>query len=176
VIVHGWDIAVASGQPFSCEPELLTAAYEWVQATVVRNPHGTAGLFGPPVAVPDDAPLLARLLGLTGRDPAWHAGGLEVPGMVALVACEDQVHVEVVGSLTIGGPAVQRDSLFRIASTTKPLTGAATLALVREGLLTVDQSVSPLLPELAAPRVLRRMDGSLADTVSAERQSRCATC
>ena len=71
VILHGWDIAVASGQPYDCPPELLEAASGFVQNTVSRNPTGTPGLFGPPVAVPDDAPLLSRLLGLAGRDPQW---------------------------------------------------------------------------------------------------------
>ncbi len=74
VIVHGWDIAVASGQGFGCEPELAEAADGFVQPTAAQNPQGTPGLFGPPVPVPDDAPLLDRLLGRTGRDPAWHAG------------------------------------------------------------------------------------------------------
>jgi uncharacterized protein (TIGR03086 family) len=73
VIVHGWDIAVASGQTFSCEPALVEAAYGFVRPTVAQNPGGTPGLFGPPVAVPDNETLLARLLGLTGRDPAWRA-------------------------------------------------------------------------------------------------------
>jgi uncharacterized protein (TIGR03086 family) len=71
VIVHGWDIAVASGQSFSGEPQLLGAAYGFVQSAVARNPQGSPGLFGPPVPVADDAPLLDRLIGLTGRDPAW---------------------------------------------------------------------------------------------------------
>ena len=71
IVVHGWDIATATGQPYSCEPELLEAAYEFVQSAVDQNPEGTPGLFGAPVAVPDDAPLLDRLIGLTGRDPAW---------------------------------------------------------------------------------------------------------
>jgi uncharacterized protein (TIGR03086 family) len=75
VIVHGWDIAIASGQSFRCEDELVEAAYGFVQTTVAQNPHGAPGLFGPPVPVPDGAPLLDRLLGLTGRDPAWRAGG-----------------------------------------------------------------------------------------------------
>ena len=75
VIVHGWDIAVASRQRFSSEPPLIEAAYGFVQSVVARNPQGTPDLFGPPVPVPDDAPLLDRLLGLTGRDPAWAAGG-----------------------------------------------------------------------------------------------------
>ena len=73
VLIHGWDIAVASGQPFACDPGLLQAAYQFVQSTAEANPHGTPGLFGPPVPVPPDAPLLDRLLGLAGRDPAWRA-------------------------------------------------------------------------------------------------------
>ena len=100
---------------------------------------------------------------------AAHVGDETVPGLVALVARGDQVHAEALGSLSIGGPAVEHDSLFRIASTTKPVTGAATLALVREGLLDLDEPVGRLLPELAEPRVLRRMDGPLGDTVPARR-------
>jgi CubicO group peptidase (beta-lactamase class C family) len=64
---------------------------------------------------------------------------------------------------------VRRDSQFRISSVTKPLTAAAVLALVDEGLLTLDQHIDDLLPELAAPRVLRRPDGPLDDTVPANR-------
>jgi uncharacterized protein (TIGR03086 family) len=71
VIVHGWDIAVATGQPYSCEPALIEAALTFVRAEVGRNPNGTAGLFGPPVPVPHDASSLERLIGLTGRNPAW---------------------------------------------------------------------------------------------------------
>jgi uncharacterized protein (TIGR03086 family) len=71
VIVHGWDVAAASGQPYACEAELLQAAYEFVQSSVASNPRGSPGLFGPPVPVPNDAPLLDQLIGLTGRDPSW---------------------------------------------------------------------------------------------------------
>lgn len=73
LVLHGWDLAVASGQAYDCAPELLEVAHRFVQGAVARNPNGTPGLFGPPVPVPDDAPLLARLLGLSGRDPAWRA-------------------------------------------------------------------------------------------------------
>jgi CubicO group peptidase (beta-lactamase class C family) len=104
------------------------------------------------------------------RDAAIaHVGPGTVPGLVALVACGDEVHVEAQGELTIGGPPVRRDSVFRIASTTKPITGAATLALVEEGLLALDAPVEQWLPELADRRVLRRMDGPLDDTVAAGR-------
>jgi uncharacterized protein (TIGR03086 family) len=73
VIIHGWDIAAASSQDFRCPEELVQAALGFVEPTVAQNPDGTPGLFGPPVPVPDDAPLLDRLLGLTGRDPGWGA-------------------------------------------------------------------------------------------------------
>jgi CubicO group peptidase (beta-lactamase class C family) len=98
-----------------------------------------------------------------------HVADDNVPGLVALVATGDQVHVEAHGHLAIGGPPVARDSLFRIASTTKPFTGAATLALAGEGLIDLDEPVDRLLPELADRRVLRRMDGPVDDTVPAAR-------
>jgi len=101
---------------------------------------------------------LARLRAVAEQ----HVGDDRVPGLVALVARGDQVQVEVLGTLAIGGAPVSRDSLFRIASTTKPITGAATLALISEGLLGLDEPVDRLLPELAGRRVLRRMDGPLA--------------
>jgi CubicO group peptidase (beta-lactamase class C family) len=114
--------------------------------------------------------------GLTGAGLArlhavaeQHVGDTRVPGLVALVARGPEVHVEALGRLTIGGPPVARDSIFRIASTTKPLTAAATLAVVAEGAIGLDDPVDRLLPELAEPRVLRRMDGPLDDTVPAAR-------
>ncbi|AHH98185.1 serine hydrolase [Kutzneria viridogrisea] len=100
---------------------------------------------------------------------AEHVGDTQVPGLVALVASGEQVHVESLGHLTIGGAPVARDSLFRIASTTKPITAAAVLRLVDEGLVDLDEPVDRLLPELANPRVLRRPDGPLTDTVPARR-------
>jgi uncharacterized protein (TIGR03086 family) len=71
VIVHGWDIAVATGHDYACATGPLQAALEFVRLAVARDPNGSPGLFGPPVSVPDSAPQLDRLLGLTGRDPAW---------------------------------------------------------------------------------------------------------
>ena len=100
---------------------------------------------------------------------AGHVDNDNVPGLVALVARGEQVHTDALGSLTVGGASVTRRSLFRIASTTKPITGAATLALVDAGLLALDEPVARLLPELARPRVLRQMDGPLDDSVTADR-------
>ena len=74
--VHGWDLAVASAQPYDADPGLVDLALEFVTPTVARNPDGTPGLFGPPVAVTDSAQALDRLLGLTGRDPAWTAASV----------------------------------------------------------------------------------------------------
>src|SRR4249919_3665195 len=98
-----------------------------------------------------------------------HVGDEKAPGLVALVARGGQVHVETLGRLAVGGPPVARDSIFRIASTTKPITAAATLAVIAEGLVGLDEPVDRLLPELAGRRVLSRMDGPLDETVPAKR-------
>lgn len=98
-----------------------------------------------------------------------HVADGTVPGLVAVVANGHDVHVEAVGRLSIDGPPVLRDSLFRIASMTKPVTGAATMALIEEGLIGLDEPVDRLLPELAGRRVLREMSGPLDDTVPASR-------
>jgi CubicO group peptidase (beta-lactamase class C family) len=98
-----------------------------------------------------------------------HVGDSLVPGLVALVAMGEQVHVETLGTLAIGGTPVTRDSIFRISSTTKPITAAATLAMVAEGLVDLDEPVDRLLPELAERQVPRRMDGPLDDTTPATR-------
>jgi CubicO group peptidase (beta-lactamase class C family) len=98
-----------------------------------------------------------------------HVGDTKVPGLVALVAHGDEVHVEALGRLAIGGPPVARDSRFRIASITKPVTAAATLALIEEGLFELDEPIDRLVPDLADRRVLVRSDGPLDETVPAQR-------
>ncbi|GAA3519762.1 serine hydrolase domain-containing protein [Actinocatenispora rupis] len=98
-----------------------------------------------------------------------HVGPSDVPGLVALVSQGDEVHVEARGRLAVDGPPVRRDSLFRISSTTKPITAAATLALAGEGLFDLADPVDRLLPELADRRVLRHLHSPLDDTVPAVR-------
>jgi uncharacterized protein (TIGR03086 family) len=72
LVIHGWDVARATGQPFDCDPALLEALHGFViQSSEPGQEAQREGLFGPVVAVPDDAPLLDRVIGLTGRDPAW---------------------------------------------------------------------------------------------------------
>jgi CubicO group peptidase (beta-lactamase class C family) len=93
----------------------------------------------------------------------------DVPGVVALMAHGDQVHVATRGALSLGGAPVRRDSLFRIASLTKPIVAAAVGTLLADGALALDEPVDRLLPELADRRVLRTPDAALDDTVPAER-------
>jgi CubicO group peptidase (beta-lactamase class C family) len=100
---------------------------------------------------------------------ARHVADDKIPGLVALVGAGEQVHVDTIGTLSVGGAPVARDSLFRIASTSKPITAAATLALADEGLLGLDEPVDRLLPELADRKVLVRIDGPLSETVPASR-------
>ena len=99
------------------------------------------------------------------------AGHVErgVPGLVALVSRRGEVHVDAIGLMAVGGDPIRRDSIFRISSMTKPITAAATMMLVEECRLRLDEPVDRLLPELAGRRVLRRLDGPLDDTVPAER-------
>ena len=73
LVTHGWDLARATGQPYDCDSELIQAALLFV-APIAESGAPREGLFGPPVAVPDDAPALDRLVGMTGRDPGWSPG------------------------------------------------------------------------------------------------------
>ncbi|MFF2787170.1 serine hydrolase domain-containing protein [Streptomyces sp. NPDC058049] len=99
-----------------------------------------------------------------------HVGDGSLPGAVALVAHGDDVEVAAVGSLDTAGTApMARDSLFRIASVTKPVTAAATMMLVEDGLLALDVPVARWLPELAAPTVVRTPSAPLDDVVPADR-------
>jgi hypothetical protein len=69
-------LGYCGGQRFSCEPDLVEAAYGFVQRTVAQNPNGIPGLFGAPTPVPEDSTPLDRLLALAGRDPTWHANNI----------------------------------------------------------------------------------------------------
>ncbi|HLR96326.1 MAG TPA: TIGR03086 family metal-binding protein [Jiangellaceae bacterium] len=75
LVLHGWDVARASGQPYDPDPHALQASMEFVSAMAAPDEAaGREGLFGPVVDVPADASLLDRVLGLSGRDPSWRAG------------------------------------------------------------------------------------------------------
>ena len=94
----------------------------------------------------------------------------EVPGLVMLVSRRGEVHVDVIGTRAIEDPVpMRRDTIFRISSMTKPITAAATMILVEECKLRLDEPVDRWLPELGDRQVLRRLDGPLDDTVPAKR-------
>ena len=67
--VHGWDLAVATGQRLELPADLPAHLHDTMFAGVKQG--RAMGLYGPQVAVPADAPTLDRILGLSGRDPAW---------------------------------------------------------------------------------------------------------
>ena len=93
-----------------------------------------------------------------------------VPGLVGLISRHGETHVVTVGSLALNGDSpMKRDTIFRIASMTKPITAAATMILVEECKLRLDDPVDGLLPELAGRQVLKRIDGPLEDTEPAKR-------
>jgi uncharacterized protein (TIGR03086 family) len=72
LIVHGWDIARATGQQLECDDDSLEACRSVLSMFAVPGKVVEPGApFGTVVDVPDDAPLLDQVLGLSGRDPSW---------------------------------------------------------------------------------------------------------
>ncbi|MBQ0967023.1 TIGR03086 family protein [Streptomyces tendae] len=70
LVIHGWDLARATGQEYVPDPAALQAAYGLLAAAAEESDRD-AGMFGTVVPVPADAPLLERAVGLSGRDPGW---------------------------------------------------------------------------------------------------------
>jgi CubicO group peptidase (beta-lactamase class C family) len=92
------------------------------------------------------------------------------PGLVTLVSRRGETHVDAIGTLAVNGSGpIARDTIFRISSMTKPVTAVATMILLEECKLRLDEPVDRLLPELADRRVLRAIDGPVDDTVPAQR-------
>nr|WP_180903597.1 serine hydrolase domain-containing protein [Nonomuraea indica] len=101
---------------------------------------------------------------------ARHVESGKIPGLVALVSRGGQTHVETLGTMRHdGGAPMRRDTIFRMASTSKPVSIAAAMVLLDECRLRLDDVVDPWLPELAGRQVLRRIDAPLDDTVPARR-------
>jgi CubicO group peptidase (beta-lactamase class C family) len=113
------------------------------------------------------APGLRRLHDVLAR----HVDSGKIPGVVALVSRGDgDPHVETLGTLCHdGGAAMQRDTIFRMASTSKPVSVSAAMVLLDECRLRLDDPVEPWLPELAGRQVLKRIDSPVDDTVPARR-------
>src|SRR5215813_328804 len=98
-----------------------------------------------------------------------HVAAGTVPGAVGLVARGDQVEVQAVGSAAAGGGPMAADSIFRLASITKPVTAAAVMILVEEGRIGLKDPVGGWLPELASPMVVRTPASPVDDLVPAHR-------
>lgn len=100
-----------------------------------------------------------------------HIDAREMPGLVAIVHHRGREHVESIGTLAFGSDApIQRDTIFRLASMSKPITAVAAMILVEECKIRLDDPVDEWLPELKDRKVLRTIDSSLDDTVPARRR------
>src|SRR5689334_23966732 len=109
---------------------------------------------------------LGRVRGVLDR----HVESGRIPGLVALVARGEETHVETIGTMRHdGGAPMRRDTIFQMASTSKPVSVAAAMVLLDECRLRLDDPVNEWLPELADRQVLRRIDSPLDDTVPARR-------
>ena len=94
----------------------------------------------------------------------------KVPGLITLISRRGEVHVDVIGAQAFNNlTPMRRDTIFRISSMTKPIIAIATMILVEECKLRLDEPVDALLPELSRRKVLKRLDGPLNDTVPAQR-------
>ncbi len=101
---------------------------------------------------------------------AAHVAARRLPGLVTLVAAGDEVAVDAIGHTAFdGGEPMTRSTIFRIASLTKPVVATATMMMVDDGSVDLDQPVDEYLPELAGRRVLRSVDAGLDDTTAAGR-------
>ncbi|MFD5825700.1 TIGR03086 family metal-binding protein [Lentzea sp. NPDC060358] len=72
IVLHGWDLARATGQDFAVDADLLQVVHGFVSSIGPDDRDGS--LFGAVVEVDSNAPLLDRVLGLSGRDPHWRIG------------------------------------------------------------------------------------------------------
>jgi CubicO group peptidase (beta-lactamase class C family) len=101
---------------------------------------------------------------------AAHVARGELPGLVWLVSRRGDVRVDAIGALRCSSVApMQRDTIFRISSMTKPMAAAVAMMLVEDGRIALDAPIERWLPELADRRVLKRLDGPVDDTVPARR-------
>jgi CubicO group peptidase (beta-lactamase class C family) len=108
---------------------------------------------------------MAELSGILGR----HVRNGALPGAVGLVVRGDRAEVAAVGSASVGGAPMTRESIFRIASITKPITAASLMMLVEDGRIALDDPVDEWLPELAKPSVVRTPASEVDDVVPAAR-------
>ena len=73
LVIHGWDLARATGQPYEVDEASLDVSLAFLAEST--DPADREGIFGPVVEVPAGAPAIDRAIGLSGRDPSWTANG-----------------------------------------------------------------------------------------------------
>ena len=99
-----------------------------------------------------------------------HVESGQIAGLVALVHQRGREHVETIGTMAFDSKVlVRRDTIFRLASTTKPITAVGAMILVEECKVRLDDPVDEWLPELKDRRVLQTIESPLDDTVPAKR-------
>jgi CubicO group peptidase (beta-lactamase class C family) len=105
------------------------------------------------------------------RVPDAQVASGRIPGYVAAVRIGGRTEVRAGGRMAVetDSPPMSEDTLFRIASITKPMGGALTLSLIQDGMLTLDDPAARWLPELASPRVLLSPGAPLDQTTEAQR-------
>ncbi|TVX93450.1 serine hydrolase domain-containing protein [Paenibacillus agilis] len=93
-----------------------------------------------------------------------------LPGVVYAVSRQGESHFEAIGTMEVAGERpMTRDAIFRLASLTKPVSAVATMILVEQGRLKLDDAIDRWLPELSERRVLVHPDGPIDQTVPAKR-------
>jgi CubicO group peptidase (beta-lactamase class C family) len=120
--------------------------------------------------------MMQRIDSTTGIDEVWQlldgqvAAG-RMPGYVTALRVRGRTAIRAHGrtALDDDAPQMRDDTQFRIASITKPMGGALTLTLVRDGVLALDDPIGRWLPEAVDPGVLVAPDALLDDTVPADR-------
>lgn len=128
--------------------------------------HKTTASRKPQVRSSSSPMRLARMRTAMQRyiDSGW------APGLLTLVHLHGEEHVETLGTMAFDSTIpMQRDTIFRLASTTKPVTAVGAMILVEECRLRLNDPVDEWLPELSNRRVLRTLDSPLDDTVPAKR-------
>ena len=108
-----------------------------------------------PLAKPEEAGMSADRLHRIHEAIQRHVDAGEISGAVTLVARRGRiVHFEAHGLMDIEAKRpMEKDAIFRIASMSKPITGAAVMMMLEEGKLRLNDPVSKFLPEFANPKV-----------------------
>lgn len=138
----------------------------WMSAPAFSNDD-----YGLPTAEPESLGMSTEKLGAIKANLQPLIDEHKVPGFVTVVARKGKiVHSEAFGSMDVERKKAMRpDTIFRMASMTKPITGAAVMILVQEGKIAVSDPLSKYIPEFAEMKVLVQNEGRASSTVPADK-------